>query len=292
MRSSITVSDFCTSVRTLSRLAHTRWPAGARLVEVAVVVLVEVAVVVLVACGVDADAPPAIPVAVAPASRPHTRNFANIRFIVRTMLSGPHFSRRALQRGCGCEAPPQSAGHPLPGADGKAGHVQVQRSSSAKLAAWILGAGAGGGRTYALCVPRPIGRNLALLLSICGLAFLCACGTARRSSPEVGFRNPAALEAALKVKTQDMFDDPGGPNFSPGLVVTSVECTVGARTLVGTQLFSCTVYTSNGESFPTPVLVSSNGMSFTNSITTQHSTPTTPTTPTTSVFVVPEKPAG
>lgn len=131
---------------------------------------------------------------------------------------------------------------------------------------------------YAVPVLEPVASKATLLLSLfLGLALLSACSSPRPPVQEVGYKNPATLEAAIKTNVQHMMDNPGSSDYSPGLFVTRVACTVGVRTYVSAQLFSCTVYTSDGKSFPTPVIVSATGRSFTNTISNQHTTPT-PTT--------------
>ncbi len=77
------------------------------------------------------------------------------------------------------------------------------------------------------------------------------------------YKDMATLEAALKAVAAKTLGDSGSSNYSSGSTVNGVACIVGTTMTGGSKLVSCTVHLSDGTSFSTPVIVSSDGLSYT-----------------------------
>jgi hypothetical protein len=72
------------------------------------------------------------------------------------------------------------------------------------------------------------------------------------------FNNPSVVAASIKTQVQQRLSDSSGPDYDPGVTVTSVVCT-----RAGTNTDHCVIKFSTGQTVTQTATISGNGTSYT-----------------------------
>jgi len=75
--------------------------------------------------------------------------------------------------------------------------------------------------------------------------------------PRSNFNNPSVVAASIKTQVQQRLSDSSGPDYDPGVTVTSVVCTPA-----GTNTDDCVIKVSTGETDTVTATISRNGTSY------------------------------
>ncbi len=93
------------------------------------------------------------------------------------------------------------------------------------------------------------------VLDVLGIILLVVVIIAQASTSD--YNNPSVVAASIKTLVQQRLSDKSGPDYDPGVTVTSVVC---ARS--GTTTDSCVIRLSTGESTTKTATISGNGTSY------------------------------
>jgi len=114
------------------------------------------------------------------------------------------------------------------------GDVQAAVSASRKARAWLIASS---------------------VSDVLGIILLVVISTQTSSS---NFNNPSVLAASIKTQVQQRLSDSSGPDYDPGVTITSVACTPS-----GTDTDRCVISLSTGETATKMATISRNGTSYT-----------------------------
>jgi hypothetical protein len=114
------------------------------------------------------------------------------------------------------------------------GDVQAAVRASRKARAWLIASS---------------------VLDVLGIIVLIVIITQTSSS---NFNNPSAVAASIKTLVQQRLSDSSGPDYVPGVTVTSVVCTPA-----GTNTDHCVIRLSDGSTTTKTATISGNGTSYT-----------------------------
>lgn len=114
------------------------------------------------------------------------------------------------------------------------GDMQAAVRASRKARAWLIASG---------------------VFDVLGIIALVVIITQTSSS---NFNNPSVVAASIKTQVQQKLSDSSGPDYDPGVTVTSVVCTPS-----GTSTDHCVMRLSTGETDTTTATISGNGTGYT-----------------------------
>jgi hypothetical protein len=114
------------------------------------------------------------------------------------------------------------------------GDVQAAVRASRKARAWLIASG---------------------VLDVLGIILLIVIITQTSSS---NFNNPSVVAASIKTLVQQRLSDSSGPDYVPGVTVTSVVCTP-----FGTNTDHCVIRLSTGDTTTRTATISGNGRRYT-----------------------------
>jgi hypothetical protein len=77
-------------------------------------------------------------------------------------------------------------------------------------------------------------------------------------TPSSNFNSPSAVAASIKTQVQQRLSDSSGPDYDPGVTVSSVACTPS-----GTNTDRCVIKLSTGATATKTATISGNGTSYT-----------------------------